>query len=98
VNGQAIASTSDTAKFICSSTNKSDFDDYNDKRHDQKVLEEYFDKKYIIKLIDIVWRRKPPYRLLNLGAANGLTLAALAKEGIDAWGIENNAKSICVIF
>ncbi|MEH1847475.1 MAG: FAD-dependent oxidoreductase [Nostoc sp.] len=77
-------------KAKTSSTNKRDFNDYNGKRHEQKVLEEYFDNKYIIKLIDIVWGRKPPYRLLNSGAANGLTLAALAKEGIDAWGIENN--------
>ena len=37
-----------------------------------------------------MWGRRPPYKLLDCGSANGLTLKAFAKMKVDAWGIENN--------
>jgi ubiquinone/menaquinone biosynthesis C-methylase UbiE len=41
-------------------------------------------------LIKAVWGRRPPYKLLNCGSANGLTFKAFAKMKVDAWGVENN--------
>jgi SAM-dependent methyltransferase len=51
---------------------------------------EYFNAKYVRKLIKIAWKTKPPYRLLDAGSANGLTLADFSARGIEAWGVENN--------
>src|SRR5581483_10061226 len=53
--------------------------------------DEYFDAEYVERLIKIVWKAKPPYRLLDAGSASGLTVADFAELGIDAWGVENNA-------
>ena len=69
---------------------KSYFDYYDGKYSYKQSFKEYFDDKYVIKLIDIVWGIMPPYRLLDAGSANGMTLEVFAKKGIDAWGIENN--------
>ena len=35
-----------------------------------------------------MWGRRPPYKLLDCGSANGLTLTAFAKINVDAWGVE----------
>lgn len=56
----------------------------------EESFEEYFDAKYTADLIKIVWGAQPPYRLLDSGSANGLTLEAFAALGIDAWGVENS--------
>lgn len=69
---------------------KSYFDYYDGKRSYEESFKEYFDEQYVIDLIRIAWGAKPPYRLLDGGSANGLSLAALGKAGVDAWGVENN--------
>src|SRR5262249_7195601 len=69
---------------------KSYFDYYDGKQSYKKAFKQYFDVKYMTDFIHVVWGVSPPYRLLDAGSANGLTLQALAKVGIDAWGIENN--------
>jgi len=68
--------------------------DYFDRYHEDLSYEDaydwYFDAKYVQDLIQIVWKAKPPYRLLDAGSASGLTLGDFAKRGIAAWGVENN--------
>jgi len=72
------------------SLKKDYFDYYDGKRSHKESFKEYFDENYITKLISFVWGLMPPYRLLDTGSANGMAVAALAKVGVDAWGIENN--------
>jgi protoporphyrinogen oxidase len=69
---------------------KSYFRYYDGKRNYNRSFEEYFDAKYIVELIWLVWGVIPPYRLLDAGSANGLTIDTFGKEGINSWGIENN--------
>jgi len=69
---------------------RSYFDQYHDNLSYEDSYDWYFDPKYVRDLIKIVWRAKPPYRLLDAGSASGLTLSDFAEIGIDAWGIENN--------
>ena len=64
---------------------------YDGSRSYEESLDEYFDEYYVRDLIKTVWGRKPPYKLLDCGSANGLTLARFEDIGIDAWGIENSA-------
>jgi SAM-dependent methyltransferase len=73
-----------------STVDRSYFDCYHNGLPYEETYQEYFCAKYIRKLIKIVWKVKPPYRLLDAGSANGLTLAELSARGIDAWGVENN--------
>src|SRR5262249_42223744 len=49
-----------------------------------------FNLDWTVKLIETVWGRKPPYRLLDTGSACGFTLEHFARAGIDAWGVENS--------
>jgi monoamine oxidase/SAM-dependent methyltransferase len=70
--------------------NRSYFDKYHDNLSYEDSYDWYFDPKYVRDLIKIVWKARPPYRLLDAGAANGLTLPDFAACGIEAWGIENN--------
>jgi monoamine oxidase/phosphohistidine phosphatase SixA/SAM-dependent methyltransferase len=69
---------------------KSYFDYYDGKHTYEESFYEYFDERYVIDLIRLVWGANPPYRLLDAGSANGLALAAFGKAGVDAWGVENN--------
>jgi monoamine oxidase/SAM-dependent methyltransferase len=69
---------------------RSYFDKYHENLSYEDSYDWYFDPKYVRDLIKIVWRARPPYRLLDAGAANGLTLADFAACGIEAWGVENN--------
>jgi monoamine oxidase len=69
---------------------KSYYKYYDGKRNYNRSFEEYFDAKYIVKLISLVWGVTPPYRLLDAGSASGLTIDIFAEEGINSWGIENN--------
>ena len=64
---------------------------YDGSRSYEESLDEYFDEYYVRDLIKAVWGRKPPYKLLDCGSANGLTLARFADIGINAWGIENSS-------
>jgi monoamine oxidase/SAM-dependent methyltransferase len=70
--------------------NRSYFDKYHENLSYEDSYDWYFDPKYVRDLIRIVWKAKPPYLLLDAGAANGLTLADFAACGIEAWGVENN--------
>lgn len=69
---------------------KSYFVQYDGKKDYKSSFKAYFDHKYIVKLIKIVWGIEPPYRLLDSGSASGLSLDAFARSKVDAWGIENN--------
>jgi monoamine oxidase/SAM-dependent methyltransferase len=69
---------------------RSYFDKYHENLSYEDSYDWYFDPKYVRDLIKIVWKARPPYRLLDAGAANGLTLPDFAACGIEAWGIENN--------
>jgi monoamine oxidase/SAM-dependent methyltransferase len=57
----------------------------------EDAYDSYFEAEYLRDMIRIAWKVKPPYRLLDAGSANGLTLGDFARVGIKAWGVENNA-------
>jgi SAM-dependent methyltransferase len=67
------------------------FDTYSDDLSYEEAFEDLFNGKYIVDLIKAIWGQKTPYKLLDCGSANGLTLEKFAKLGVEAWGIENNA-------
>jgi hypothetical protein len=64
------------------------FDYYDGERPYEESFEEHFDETYTIDLIRTIFHRSPPYRLLDCGSANGLTLQRFARKKVDAWGIE----------
>jgi monoamine oxidase/SAM-dependent methyltransferase len=70
--------------------NRSYFEKYHNDLSYEDSYDWYFDPNYVRDLIGIAWKAKPPYRLLDAGSANGLTLPDFAACGIEAWGIENN--------
>jgi SAM-dependent methyltransferase len=70
--------------------NKAYHDFYDGENSYEDSFEEYFDAQYTADMIEIIWGAKPPYKLLDCGSANGLTLAEFADVGIEAWGIENS--------
>jgi SAM-dependent methyltransferase len=69
-------------------------DDYHDEYaiglSYEESFREYFDEQYNADLYECIFGIKPPYTLLDVGSASGLTLKCFADIGIDAWGIENN--------
>jgi hypothetical protein len=67
------------------------FDVYSDNLSYEEAFEDLFNAKYIADLIQAIWGPKTPYKLLDCGSANGLTLQQFDKHNIEAWGIENNA-------
>jgi len=67
------------------------FENYSDNQSYEDVFEDAFNGKYLIDLIKAVWGAQPPYKLLDCGSANGLTLEQFDELGVEAWGIENNA-------
>jgi SAM-dependent methyltransferase len=66
------------------------FDYYDGKANYNDSFKLAFDATYVRDLLHAAFGVSPPYRLLDAGSANGLTLPAFEKIGIDAWGIENN--------
>jgi len=86
-------------KFACqigmcvsgNATADSYFDTYSDNLSYEDAFEDLFNAKYVVDLIQAIWRPKTPYKLLDCGSANGLTLRQFDKLGVEAWGIENNA-------
>src|SRR5262249_2910738 len=62
------------------------FDRYDGDRSYRESFADYFDPRWVVRLVRAVWGLKPPYRLLDAGSASGLTLRALAHQGVDAWG------------
>jgi SAM-dependent methyltransferase len=67
------------------------FETYSGNRSYETIFETAFNAKYVVDLISAVWGTEPPYKLLDCGSANGLTLGQFGKLGVEAWGIENNA-------
>lgn len=67
------------------------FDYYDGAKSYDETFKEYFGAKYVVDMLEAVWGIAPPYSLLDAGSANGMTLKALAKKNVDAWGIENSA-------
>jgi predicted NAD/FAD-dependent oxidoreductase len=55
------------------------FDQYDGDRSYREAFAEYFDPRWLVRLIGAVWGLEPPYRLLGAGSASGLTLKALAR-------------------
>jgi SAM-dependent methyltransferase len=51
---------------------------------------EYFSEHYTVDLIRVIWGGKPPYKLLDVGSATGITLGLFDRIGVEAWGIENS--------
>lgn len=66
------------------------FDFYAGADDYQESIGEFFSESYVIGLIKTIWGCSPPYRLLDCGSANGLTLARFARRKVDAWGVENS--------
>jgi SAM-dependent methyltransferase len=66
------------------------FEWYSNNQTYEDIFEYAFNGKYVVDLIKAVWGAEPPYKLLDCGSANGLTLKQFDKLGVEAWGIENN--------
>jgi SAM-dependent methyltransferase len=66
------------------------FDSYSDNSCYEDAFEDLFNATYVVDLIKAVWGAERPYRLLDCGSANGLTLKQFDKLGVEAWGIENS--------
>lgn len=68
------------------------FDDYRGLgRPYAEVWRQFFDAEYIADVARIAWGLKNGFRILDAGAASGLTVGAMRDIGLDAWGIEKNA-------
>ncbi len=67
------------------------FDRYLGNQNYEDNFEDAFNAQYILDLIAAVWRPSLPYKLLDCGSANGLTLDQFDRLGVEAWGIENSA-------
>jgi SAM-dependent methyltransferase len=63
---------------------------YDGQRPYEESFEEYFCEHYTTDLIREIWGWSPPYKLLDGGSANGLTLERFEAKGVKAWGIEFN--------
>lgn len=66
------------------------FDSYSGEWSYEDAFEDLFNAEYTVDLIEAVWGAKAPYKLLDCGSANGLTLEQFDELGIEAWGIENS--------
>jgi SAM-dependent methyltransferase len=66
------------------------FDMYSDEQSYEEGFEDAFSVKYLVDLIKAVWSPELPYKLLDCGSANGLTLKQFDELGVEAWGIENS--------
>jgi monoamine oxidase/SAM-dependent methyltransferase len=65
-------------------------DHYAGERSYEQAMSEYFDEFWVIDNIWAIWNEEPPYRLLDCGSANGLTLPRFRRRGVTAWGVENS--------
>lgn len=66
------------------------FEYYSGDSSYEESFGEMFSAKYTADMIEAAWGIRPPYKILDCGSANGLTLKEFEFEGIEAWGIENN--------
>ena len=69
---------------------KAYFENYRKLGPYSEAWKTFFDPAYVDDMFRMIWKPKKKYRLLIAGSANGETVAAMRKRGIDAWGIENN--------
>jgi SAM-dependent methyltransferase len=69
---------------------KAYFENYRNLGPYAEAHKTFFDPAYVDDMIRAVFKPKKKYRLLIAGSADGSTVAAMRKRGIDAWGIENN--------
>jgi SAM-dependent methyltransferase len=67
------------------------FENYSGNQSYEEVFEDAFNAKYLVDFIKAVWGAAAPYKLLDCGSANGLTLERFDRLGVEAWGIENSA-------
>jgi len=67
------------------------FDEYAEETSYAESFGDYFCEQWACDVIKAVWDWSPPYKLLDCGSANGLTLGAFASKRVEAWGIEKNA-------
>ena len=67
------------------------FDRYLGDQSYEDGFEVAFNAEYIVDLIKAIWNPAFPFKLLDCGSANGLTIEQFDKFGIEAWGIENSA-------
>ena len=86
-NGQIAAQS---PAIISSKIDRQYFENYHGQGNYAEVFQRFFNAKFIKEAIQTAWKPDNAYKLLNVGAANGLTLASLATVGIEAWGVENN--------
>src|SRR5438552_2651418 len=86
-NGNGVLPSAVHGRHDC--VDKVYHDLYDGERPYEESWKEYFCEYYTTDLIRTLWGWKPPYTLLDCGSASGLTLAAFAKLGVEAWGVEN---------
>jgi monoamine oxidase/SAM-dependent methyltransferase len=88
---EASAELNGAKPYLNGQLDKVYHDCYNGETSYEESFQECFNVEWTVKLIDAIWGKKPPYRLLDCGSASGLTLQAFADANIEAWGIENSA-------
>jgi monoamine oxidase/SAM-dependent methyltransferase len=69
---------------------KAYFENYRKLGPYNEAWKTFFDPAFVDDMFRTIWKPKKKYRLLITGSANGATVAAMRKRGIDAWGLENN--------
>ena len=67
------------------------YEHYRGLGHYTEVFPQFFDAKFIKEGIKTAWKPDGKFTVLAVGSGNGLALEALAKVGVEAWGIESNA-------
>lgn len=67
------------------------YENYRGLGHYQEHVQQFIDAKFIKSAIANAWKVDTPYKLLVIGSGNGLPLQTLQAEGVNAWGLENNA-------
>jgi len=67
------------------------FENYSGNRRYEDIFQAAFNSKYLVDLINAVWGAQAPYKLLDCGSANGLTLKQFDRLGVEAWGIRKHA-------
>jgi SAM-dependent methyltransferase len=55
----------------------------------EQVRDQFFNGAFLAEMLRLVWGIEPGARVLNVGSASGLTVAALRELGFDAYGIES---------
>jgi protoporphyrinogen oxidase/SAM-dependent methyltransferase len=69
---------------------KAYFENYRKLGPYNEAWKTFFDPAFVDDMFRAIWKPKKKYRLLITGSANGATVAAMRKRGVDAWGLENN--------